>query len=180
MFFSSWKKKSVKQNTAPVRYPSLCQTKNNLMYTPLNHEKLVASWQTSCVYFRLQILYIQGFGIPTPDFYITRYILPATTSCSHPRWFAVLSMLKFTPWKFDSLNLQKDFISKFGISFSPTSPFASNSHPFLSELFTYFIFVGKTIHQKKLIHIPWKWMVGILVSFWDGPFSGANCQFWGG
>lgn len=114
--FSSWKKKSVKQNTAPVRYPSLCQTKNNLMYTPLNHEKLVASWQTSCVYFRLQILYIQGFGIPTPDLYITRYLLPATTSCSHPRWFAVLSMLKFTPWKFDSLNLQKNSISKFGIS----------------------------------------------------------------
>lgn len=109
-------KNSVKQNTAPVRYPSLCQTKNNLMYTPLNHEKLVASWQTSCVYFRLQILYIQGFGIPTPDLYITRYLLPATTSCSHPRWFAVLSMLKFTPWKFDSLNLQKNSISKFGIS----------------------------------------------------------------
>ncbi len=27
---------------------------------------------------------------------------------------------------------------------------------------------------------PWKWMVGRLISFWDGPISGANCWFQGG
>ena len=30
------------------------------------------------------------------------------------------------------------------------------------------------LHSLKLLIIsPWKWMVGILLSFWEGPFSGA-------
>ena len=31
------------------------------------------------------------------------------------------------------------------------------------------------IPSLKLTVRTWKWMVGILVSFWDGLFSGANC-----
>ncbi len=34
------------------------------------------------------------------------------------------------------------------------------------------IFAG-WIHSLKLTARPWKWMVGILVSYWDGLFSGA-------
>ena len=60
------------------------------------------------------------------------------------------------------------------------------SPPLLSELFRIFSFHGRNSHFTTPIHActtlptsttniysPWKWMVGILVSLWEGPFSGA-------
>ena len=34
---------------------------------------------------------------------------------------------------------------------------------------------AELLYSLKLTVRTWKWMVGILVSFWDGLFSGANC-----
>ena len=48
-----------------------------------------------------------------------------------------------------------------------------------------------TLHNEIFVHVkrvlrspqqhvpPWKWMVGILVSFWDGLFSGLKREFQG-
>ena len=36
-------------------------------------------------------------------------------------------------------------------------------------------FLTGNIPSLKLTNRAWKWMVGILVSFWEGLFSGANC-----
>ena len=41
----------------------------------------------------------------------------------------------------------------------------------MEELFATLVFV--TIYPPWNYHSPWKWMVGILVSFWGGLFSGA-------
>ncbi len=32
---------------------------------------------------------------------------------------------------------------------------------------------ASTVHPLKLTVRTWKWMVGMLLSFWEGPFSGA-------